>query len=168
VNQSARDAIRELAEQMAHDVLIESHRDLLTVLTNSLLEYAEHLARLLAHGLPEEDGTLIARENYNLDLARNRRAALAAAWRAAEGNKYEAARMLGITPKTVYNWRRELGLTWEEVRSIPVPRIVRSWASIERDLVREALEESKGNKFMAARSLGIDVKTLYRKLSEQA
>jgi transcriptional regulator of acetoin/glycerol metabolism len=41
---------------------------------------------------------------------------------------------------------------------------VRSLADVERDQIANALQLVQGNKAAAARALGIDRKTLYRKL----
>jgi DNA-binding NtrC family response regulator len=64
----------------------------------------EHIAPA-APGLPADPGAILAMHAWSLprSLAACERELVAAALRAAEGNQSRAARLLGITPRSVYN-----------------------------------------------------------------
>lgn len=170
--------VRELAGQISHDVLLEAHRHLLDAMTASLVAYAQHLYAVLQQreGAVEEEVVVEAAsepapplplpEPTSCLLADWRRWALRVAWAMARGNRHAAARLLGISVKCAYNWGVEFDIDRYDLRDFLVPDGIAPWADIERRVIARALERAKGKKIPAARLLGMNPKTVYRKLRE--
>jgi DNA-binding NtrC family response regulator len=136
--------------------------DEVNMTTGMSLVWASAFHRCLAC----DEGDQYAEAHRRLD-----RVLLARALEAAGGDQHDAARTLGISPKSLKSKLRELGLY--PSRGIeggdekePVCSDGWSLAELEREHIQRVLSVTAGNRAEAAKILGIGIATLYRRLRE--
>lgn len=155
---------------LAEYVVLTAHREQLDIVELQLKRYMDRLIDVLRQERPEEDAPAPAprypRTNNGI-LRAARIEALMAALAAARWNKCQAAKLLGINTKTIYNWLRTFGITEKDTAGVKASRDdVRPWNLTERDIILDRMAVQRGNKESVARELGITPKTLYYKLTE--
>lgn len=88
----------------------------------------------------------------------------------SKGDKTEAARLLGINPAMMRSKAAldllDLEALDESAQSTPVIRPGMTMEEIEREAIRQALQQSKGARKEAAEMLGISVRTMQRKVKD--
>jgi len=162
-------------KEIAHDALIESHRELLKTIEMTTRAYIVNLIRALGHhALPDElqeeaSGEILPgspRQDDGL-LVSARRQAVLEALAATRWCKQRAAKLLGVNTKTLYNWISEFGVSRADALALTVnAQDVIRWDDIAKRLVLEQMKLKQGNKMAVARILGCNPKTLYSKLKE--